>query len=96
MEQKIQLRHPAGKHADRMYKGKYDTIKKALMASLKKWGELTHTELLLAITENFSSNKIKFDGSVEWHMQSVKLDLEANNIIERVFYKTVPKFRLVK
>jgi hypothetical protein len=96
MEQKIQLLHPAGKKAVRMDKGKYNTIKNALLNSLKKKGELTHTEILHAITEDFKKKKTKFEGSVEWHMESVKLDLEAIKIIERVSEKSPQKFRLTK
>jgi len=34
MEQKIQLKHPAGKKAVSMDKGKYDVLKKALLGHL--------------------------------------------------------------
>ncbi len=57
MEQKIQLKHPAGKRTVRFDKDKYDTIKKFLLNSLKK-NELTHTEILQAINDNFRKNKI--------------------------------------
>ncbi len=96
MEQKIQLKHPAGKHAVRIDKDKYDTIKKALLNSLKKKSELTHKEILQAITQDFRKNKIKFEGSLEWYMESVKLDLEAGKIIERISDKSPQKFRLSK
>ncbi|MDP9229060.1 MAG: hypothetical protein M3O67_00140 [Bacteroidota bacterium] len=96
MEQKIQLKHPAGKHAVSIDKDKYDTIKKALVNSLKKKVELTHKEILQAITEDFKKNKIKFEGSLEWYMESIKLDLEAGKIIERIPGKSPQKFRLSK
>ena len=94
MEQKIQLRHPAGKKAVSMDKVKYETMKKAFMNSLKKKNELSHTEILDAITEDFKKNKIKFAGSIEWHMEWIKLDLEAAKIIERISDKSPQKFRL--
>ena len=96
MEQKVQLLHPAGKKAVRMDIGKYTIMKKALLNGLKQKGELTHTEILHAIILNFKRNKIKFEGSVEWYMESVKLDLEAGKLIERVSDKKQLKFRLVK
>ena len=52
-----------------MDKGKYDTLKKVLLNCLKSKGESTHTEILQAITEDFKKNKIKFEGSIEWHME---------------------------
>ncbi len=96
IEEKIQLKHPAGKYAMRIDKDKYDTIKKALLNSLKKKGELTHTEILQAVSEYFRKNKIKFEGSVEWYMESVNLDLEARRINERIPDKSLQKFRLSK
>ena len=94
MEQKIQLMHPAGKHAVRMDKNKYDVLKKAILRSLKA-GELTHTELYKAVLADFKRAKTKFDGAVEWYMESVKLDLEATKTIERIIGKP-PKWRIAK
>src|SRR4051794_13373883 len=96
MEQRIQLLHPAGKKAVRMDIEKYRVMKKALLNSLKQNKELTHTDILEAIIRDFKKNKIKFEGSVEWYMESVKLDLEANKIIERVYVKSRLKFRFIK
>ena|SRR2546421_3870692 len=96
MDQKIQLRHPAGKKAVRIDKGKYERMKKAVLNSLKKKQELSHTEILYAIIEDFKKKKIKFEGSIEWYMESVKLDLEAGKWIERISDKTPQKFRLGK
>ncbi len=39
MEQKIQLKHPAGKKAISMDKEKYDVIEKSLLFSLKEKAE---------------------------------------------------------
>ena len=94
MEQKIQLTHPAGKHAVRMDKNKYDILRKAILRSLKP-GELTHTELYKAVLADFKRTKTKFEGTVELYMESVKLDLEATNAIERIIWKP-PKWRITK
>jgi hypothetical protein len=94
METKIQLNHPAGKKAVRMDKDKYDILRKAIFRCLKN-KTLTHTELLEAIIADFKKNKIKFAGSIEWYMESVKLDLEANKLIQRVKDKLQLKFQLV-
>lgn len=64
-------------------KGKYDALKNALLNYLKTKGESTHTEILQAINQDFKKNKIKFEGSVDWHLEWVKLDLEARKEIKR-------------
>ncbi|MEP7231413.1 MAG: hypothetical protein ABI691_14225 [Ginsengibacter sp.] len=94
MEQKVQLKHPEGKKAVTMTKSKYDALKNALLNHLKEKEELTHVELLNAITEDFKMNKIKFEGSIQWHMEWVKLDLEANKIIQRLNASTPQKYTL--
>jgi hypothetical protein len=95
MEPKIQLNHPAGKKAVSMDKHKYDVLKKSLLTILKTKGEMTHTEILRCVLEDFKKNKIKFEGSVEWNMEWVKLDLEAKKEIERVGTSPL-KFAIVK
>ncbi len=92
METKIQLKHPVGKKAVSMDKGKYDVLKKVLLNRLKTKGESTHKEILQTVTEDFKKNKIKFDGSIEWHMEWVKLDLEARKKIKRLGDKPPIKF----
>ena len=95
METKIKLEHPANKKAVSMDKGKYDTLKKVILNRLKTKGESTHTEILKTITEDFKRNKIKFEGSIEWHMEWVKLDLEARQKIKRIGDKSPIKFTFV-
>lgn len=96
MEEKIQLQHPGGKNAVSMDRVRYDLLKNALLNHLKKKGESTHTELWQAVTKDFKTNKINFNGSVQWHTQWVKLDLEANKIIERIPGTSPEKYSLVK
>jgi len=93
MENKIQLKHPAGKHAIRIDKNKYDILSKTIFRCLKN-KSLTHKELLEAIIADFKKNKIKFEGAIEWYMESVKLDLEANKLIYRTTDKSKLKFQL--
>jgi hypothetical protein len=93
METKIQLSHPAGKKAVRMDKDKYDILRKAIFRCLKN-KTLTHTELFKAVITDFKKNKIKFIGSIEWYMESVKLDLEANKLIHRHKDKSQLKFKI--
>ena len=96
METKIQLKHPAGKKAVSMDKAKYAVLKESLLNRLKTKGESTHTEILQTITEDFEKNQTKFEGSIEWHMEWVKLDLEARKEIIRIKNKSPIKFAVVK
>lgn len=96
METKIQLKHPAGKKAVSMDNVKYETVLKALLNCLKTNGDSTHKEILRAITDEFENNNTKFEGSVEWHMEWVKLDLEARKEITRIADKTPVRFAIVK
>jgi hypothetical protein len=93
METKIQLSHPAGKKAMRIDKDKYEMLRKSISRCLKN-ESLTHKELLNAIITDFKKNKIKFSGSIEWYMESVKLDLEANKLICRYKDKSQLKFQI--
>ena len=69
---------------------KYDLLKKSILKHLRNAGDSTISEILRAIKTDFKKNKIKFEGSVEWHFEWVKLDLEANKIIARIS-KTSPQ-----
>lgn len=80
----MQLHHPAGKHAVRMEVTKYELLKVAIIECLKAQETATHTEIYQWILEEFEKSNIKFEGSVQWYMESVKLDLEAKNIILRI------------
>lgn len=96
MDKKIQLKHPSNKKAVSMNKLKYDPLKKAVLSFLKTHGESTHSEILESVTETFKKNKTVFEGSIEWHMEWVKLDLEARKEIKRTADKSPIKFSLVK
>jgi hypothetical protein len=94
MEQKIELIHPAGKKAIRMDKSKYDTIKKSLIAFLEKNGATTHKEMFNGILADFKKKNIAFKGSVEWHMEWVKLDLESRKEIIKDTSNNPVKYRI--
>ena len=94
MNTKIQLTHPAGKKAVTMEAGKYSIMTKAILGQLEK-GESTHSEMLHAVTDDFATNGTKFPGSIEWHMEWVKLDLEAKKQIRRMD-SSPARFNLVR
>jgi uncharacterized protein DUF6958 len=88
-EAKILTKHPLGKSGRNISKQDYDTLKEAILSSLRK-KELTHTELFNQLNKNL---KGKFSGNVSWYGETVKLDLEARKIIERTSSKP-QKYRL--
>lgn len=94
MDHKIQLIHPAGKKAVSIDKDKYTVLRKAIINSLNKNGESSHSEILNSITEDFKKENIRFEGSLDWYLEWVKLDLEARKEIKRVKDKPVVIFSL--
>lgn len=87
--EKIYTQHPFGKQGVNINKKKYEMMKNVLLSCLKD-KELTHTELYESVKKNL---KNKFEGSISWHMVTVKLDLEARNFLKRytkankIYYK---------
>lgn len=73
--------HPEGKSGVNISRVKYDIVYAAIVETLKTHGELTFTDLNTRIEQQLGDS---FDGSVSWYVISVKLDLEARGMIERV------------
>jgi hypothetical protein len=91
-EEKIQTLHPLpNKTGKTILVHKYNTIKDAMLVILKN-NEPTHTELMEKLHAAVKDN---FDGNAQWYGETVKLDLEARKIIERLGTKP-DKYRLVK
>lgn len=86
---KILTRHPRGKRGVNIDEQKYEALKKTILAALKK-KELTHDELFARLDEKLEG---KFEGSIHWYGETVKLDLEARKLIERTSSKP-QKYRL--
>jgi hypothetical protein len=94
MEDKIQLVHPEGRKAVRISKEKYDILKKEILSALKTEGESTYADMLQYTINDFTKNNIVFEGSLEWHLEWVKLDLEARKEIKRVSDKSPVKYTI--
>lgn len=86
----IQTLHPQpGKVNKKIALDKYNFIRENLLEIMAEF-ELTHTELM---EELHSRVKDSFEGGVQWYGETVKLDLEARQLIERT--KTKPeKYKL--
>jgi hypothetical protein len=88
-EETVLTKHPLGKSGKSISKQKYETMKQAIVEALRN-RELTHTQLMSHLTESLTG---KFPENVNWYAETVKLDLEARNVIERTASKP-PKYRL--
>jgi hypothetical protein len=79
VEERILTKHPKGKKGVRIRKAKYDVIRSAIIDCLKE-EELTHMGLTNCVNQKLREN---FQDSINWYVETVKLDLEARNVIER-------------
>lgn len=93
MPDKILTMHPQGKKGVNISRDKYDTIRTFILKTIKKNGQISYQDL-----NDLAEKKLTktFDGSVVWYLVSVKLDLEARNIIERIPKTSPHELRMVK
>ena len=91
-EERIMTLHPQGKKGVNILKRRYDLIFDFIIETLKMKSEITFEELI-----NLAKKKLtnSFDGKVVWYIVTVKLDLEARNIIERIPKTSPHKIKLV-
>lgn len=88
--EQIQTLHPhPGKTNKRIALEKYELIKEQILTILGQ-SEPTHTELMEQLYANV---KDTFEGGVQWYGETVKLDLEAREMIERTGSKP-EKYRI--
>lgn len=92
MEERILTKHPDSKRGVNIDKKKYDLIRKAIIQSLRTEGKLTYTDLARAVKRKL---KGRFEGSIPWYVESVKLDLEAGRVIERIPGTKPQLYRLI-
>ncbi len=84
-------RHPQGKEGVNILRGKYESIKKFILKTIKEHGKITYSDLNDLAVEKLTAS---FDGKVTWYIVTVKLDLEARNSIERIPKTSPHKLRL--
>lgn len=96
MDHKVQLKHPQGKKPISMSKEKYDLLKPLVLKCLRAKGEATFSEISNAIEKDFKRNRTKFQGSLPWHVEWVKLDLEARRVIKRVASTSPQEYMLIR
>ena len=91
--EKIMTLHPAGKQGVNIDKRKYDMVRQAVEEALQAQPGATFSELTDAVGQRIGD---VFDGSVGWYVTSVKLDLEARGVLERVDGRSPQRLRLVR
>lgn len=92
-DDKIMTRNPdKNKKGVNIDRAKYDTIKHAIIKCLRKQ-ELSAFQMFDQIKESLNG---KFDGSINWYGETVKLDLEARGLIERIPDTKPQLYRLIK
>ena len=80
-EERILTLHPQGKDGVHILKRRYDVIRDFIVKTVEDHNEITYEKLTdLAVAELSET----FDGKVVWYIVTVKLDLEARGVIERI------------
>ena len=92
-DDKILTLHPAGKKGVNILKRRYDLIKDYILKTLEQEKEITYESLSDRAVKDLQPT---FDGKVIWYVVSVKLDLEARGIIERIPKTSPHKIRMKK
>jgi len=90
-EDRIMTLHPQGKKGVNISLAKYEQIKKFILDTIRKKEEITFKALTELAVSNLTD---KFDGKVIWYVVTVKLDLEARKLIERIPKTSPHKLRL--
>ena len=90
-ENKILTLHPQGKKGVNILTRRYNVIKDFIVETVEQNGEITFEDL-----SDFAEEKLtdSFDGKVLWYVVTVKLDLEARGIIERIPKTSPHKLRM--
>lgn len=91
MEEKIMTLHPAGKKGVNILKRRYDQMAETLLEIVRKHGEITYSEMNDIAEKELEG---KFDGKIPWYVVTVKLDLEARGILERIPKTSPHKLRI--
>jgi hypothetical protein len=92
MDEKIMTLHPEGKQGTRILKSRYDMIRDGILEVLSENGEMSFQEMNREVTRRLDD---RFDGRVPWYVVTVKLDLEARGMIERIPEISPQRLRLV-
>lgn len=90
-DDRILTMHPSGKQGVNILRDKYEFVKKYILTTIEDAQEITFSDLGDKAVDDLSKS---FDGKVLWYITTVKLDLEARNLIERIPGKSPQLLRL--
>lgn len=93
MSDRIMTLHPEGKQGVNIDIKRYALIKNAILDLLHTHGSMSFHQLIKTIQLNFQDN---FEGSITWYVTTVKLDLEARHVIERIPGTSPQMLRLIR
>lgn len=91
MRERILTLHPDGKQGVNISKQKYDTIRQAILSTIDDKQEILFQELPAEVERWLDGD---FDGSISWYVTTIKLDLEARRLIQRVPKSSPQRLRL--
>lgn len=93
MEEKILAKNPdPAKQGVRISREKYEAVREAILDALRSHqGGMTFQALRDAVQAKLEGN---FEGSISWYYTTVKLDLEARDVIERVDQSSPQRLRM--
>ncbi len=92
MGERIKTLHPEGKKGVNIEREKYEQIKAAILGAIENTGQISYSNMNKFIKAQLHKS---FDGSIPWYVETVKLDLEARGIIERI-PNTSPQMLVIK
>jgi hypothetical protein len=81
MSERIMTLHPDGKQGVNIEKEKYEAMRQAIVAVLQAQQPQTFASLEQMVSHQLAGH---FEGSISWYFTTVKLDLEARKVVERV------------
>ncbi len=80
-----------GKQGVNISKAKYEVVAEAIRASLASGNEMSFKKFNVDVGEQLEGT---FNDSIGWYFTSVKLDLEARGVLERVAASKQQRIRL--
>jgi hypothetical protein len=93
MKDMIRTLNPQKKQGVNISREKYEIIRKAIMTALRIQKEMSFMNLSRAVEKEVNGT---FEGSVNWYVTTVKLDLEARGTVQRVPNSRPQLVKLVK
>lgn len=82
MAQRVKVQNPdPGKAGSRIDREKYEFVRAAILDAIGSEGTVAFMDLADQVAQRLPDD---FQGSVSWYTTTVKLDLEARGLIERV------------